>query len=71
MKYIIKCNGFYLSYILVDSRFPETDFIKSILFVTEGNGALSFGDIEEAKMFANKIYINLGLKCEIVEDEDE
>lgn len=69
-RYLIQAGGFYFSDAGVSFDEIETDFMKSILFVTKGNGELSFADEEQAQLFANKIFINLGLECEIVEDED-
>lgn len=68
--YLIKAGSFYLSTLDVDFGEIETDFISKIIFVTKGNGELVFNDKEQAQLFVNKIFINLGLKCNIVEDED-
>ena len=70
-NYLIKAGDFYFSDAGVSFDEIKTDFIKSILFVTEGQGALVFGNKEEAELFAKKIFINLGLACKVVEDEDE
>ena len=69
-SYLLKAGEFYFSDAKVSFEEIESDFIESILFVTKGNGALSFGSREQAELFQKKIYINLGLNCEIVEDND-
>ena len=68
MKYLIKCNNFYLAYIEVDSRFPETDFIEDIKFSVDES--ISYETKEAAEAIATKIFINLGIRC-IVEERDE
>ena len=68
MKYLIKCNNFYLAYIEVDSRFPETDFIEDIKFSVDES--ISYETKEAAEAIATKIFINLGINC-IVEERDE
>ena len=68
MKYIIKCNNFYLAHIEVDSRFPESDFMKDIKFSVDET--ISFETKEAAEMVAAKLFINLGIQC-IVEERDE
>ena len=68
MKYIIKCNNFYLAYIEVDSRFPESDFMEDIKFSVDES--ISFETKEAAEMVATKLFINLGINC-IVEERDE
>ena len=68
MKYLIKCNNFYLSHIEVDSRFPESDFIEDIKFSVDES--FSFETKEAAEMVATKLFINLGIQC-IVEERDE
>ena len=69
-NYLVKAGEFYLSNIEVSFDEIETDFMKNILFVAKGNGELSFPEKELAELFAKKLYINLGLQCEIVEDND-
>ena len=68
MKYIIKCNNFYLTYIGVDSRFPESDFIKDIKFSLDESN--SYETKEAAERVAAKLFINLGINC-IVEERDD
>ena len=68
MKYLIKCNNFYLAYIEVNSRFPETDFIEDIKFSVDES--ISYETKEAAEAIATKIFINLGINC-IVEERDE
>lgn len=68
MKYLIKCNNFYLAYIEVNSRFPETDFIEDIKFSVDES--ISYETKEAAEAIATKIFINLGIRC-IVEERDE
>ena len=68
MKYVIKCNNFYLAYIEVDSRFPETDFIEDIKFSVDES--ISYETKEAAEAITTKIFINLGIKC-TVEERDE
>ena len=68
MKYLIKCNNFYLAYIHVDSEFPETDFIEEIRFSVDES--ISFETKEAAEIVATKLFINLGIQC-IVEERDE
>lgn len=70
-RFLIQSGGFYFSDAGVSFNEIETDFMKSILFVTKGNGELSFADEEQAQLFANKIFVNLGLECEIVEDNED
>ena len=67
MKYLIKCNNFYLDYIEVDSRFPESDFIEHIKFSL--HASLSYETKEAAERVATKLFINLGINC-IVEERD-
>ena len=68
MKYLVECNNFYLAYINVDSRFPESDFIKDIKFsLDEPN---SYETKEAAEAIVTKLFINLGIQC-IVEERDE
>lgn len=69
--YLIKAGGFYFSDAGVSFDEIETDFMESILFVTKGNGELVFNNKEEAELFVKKIYINLGLNCKVVENNDE
>lgn len=68
MKYIIKCNNFYLAYINVDSRFPESDFMEDIKFSVDES--ISYETKEAAEIVATKLFINLGIQC-IVEERDE
>ena len=68
MRYVIKCNNFYLAYIEVNSRFPETDFIEDIKFSVDES--ISYETKEAAEAIATKIFINLGIRC-IVEERDE
>ena len=68
MKYLIKCNNFYLSYIEVDSRFPESDFIEDIKFSVDES--ISYETKEAAEIVATKLFINLGINC-IVEERDD
>ena len=68
MKYLIKCNNFYLAYIQVDSRFPESDFIEEIEFTLDES--ISYETKEAAEAIVTKLFINLGIKC-TVEERDE
>ena len=68
MKYLIKCNNFYLAYIEVNSRFPESDFMENIKFSVDES--ISFETKEAAERVATKLFINLGIQC-IVEERDE
>lgn len=68
MKYLIKCNNFYLAYIEVNSRFPESDFMKDIKFSVDES--ISFETKEAAEAIVTKLFINLGIKC-IVEERDD
>ena len=68
MKYLIKCNNFYLAYIEVNSRFPESDFMEDIKFSVDES--LSYETKEAAERVATKLFINLGIQC-IVEERDE
>ena len=68
MRYVIKCNNFYLAYIEVNSRFPETDFIEDIKFSVDES--ISYETKEAAKAITTKIFNNLGIRC-IVEERDE
>ena len=68
MKYLIKCNNFYLAYINVDSRFPKSDFMEDIKFSVDES--FSFETKEVAEAIAIKLFINLGIQC-IVEERDE
>ena len=68
MKYLRKFNNFYLAYIEVDSRFPESDFMKDIKFSVDES--ISFETKEAAERVATKLFINFGIKC-IVEERDE
>lgn len=68
MKYLIKCNNFYLAYIEVNSRFPESDFMENIKFSVDES--ISFETKEAAEIVAAKLFINLGIQC-IVEERDE
>ena len=68
MKYLIKCNNFYLAYIQVDSRFPESDFIEEIEFTLDES--ISYETKEAAEAIVTKLFINLGIQC-IVEERDE
>lgn len=68
MRYVIKCNNFYLAYIEVNSRFPETDFIEDIKFSVDES--ISYETKEAAERVVAKLFINLGIQC-IVEERDE
>lgn len=68
MKYLIKCNDFYLAYIQVDSRFPETDFIEDIEFSVDESASYETKEVAEA--IVTKLFINLGIKCEVEERSD-
>ena len=68
MRYVIKCNNFYLAYIEVDSRFPESDFMEDIKFSVDES--ISYETKEAAEIVATKLFINLGIQC-IVEERDE
>ena len=68
MKYLVKCNNFYLNYIEVDSRFPESDFMKCIEFSLDELN--TYKTKEAAEAIATKLFINLGIKC-TVEERDE
>ena len=68
MKYLIKCNNFYLAYIEVNSRFPESDFMEDIKFSVDES--ISFETKEAAEAIVTKLFINLGIQC-IVEERDE
>ena len=68
MKYLIRCNNFYLAYIDVDSRFPETDFLEDIKFSVDESK--SYETYELAEAIATKLFINLGIKCVIEERDD-
>ena len=68
MRYVIKCNNFYLACIEVNSRFPESDFMEDIKFSVDES--ISYETKEAAEMVATKLFINLGIKC-IVEERDE
>ena len=68
MRYVIKCNNFYLAYIEVDSRFPESDFMEDIKFSVDKS--ISYKTKEAAEAVAAKLFINLGIQC-IVEERDE
>lgn len=67
MRYVIKCNNFYLAYIEVNSRFPETDFIEDIKFSVDES--ISYETKEAAEAIATKIFINLGMKAEVIEND--
>lgn len=68
MKYLVKCNNFYLAHIEVDSRFPESDFMKDIIFSLDK--LTTYETKEAAEAIATKLFINLGIKC-IVEEREE
>ena len=68
MKYLVKCNNFYLAYVGVDSRFPESDFIKDIKFSVDES--ISYETKEAAEAIVTLLFINLGIKC-TVEERDE
>ena len=68
MKYLIKCNNFYLAHIEGDSRFPESDFMEDIKFSVDES--ISFETKEAAERVATKLFINLGIQC-IVEERDD
>ncbi len=68
MKYLIKCNDFYLSYISVDSKFPETDFLEEIKFSVYASTSYKTKEVAEA--MATKLFTNLGIKC-VVEERDD
>lgn len=68
MKYLIKCNNFYLAHIEVDSRFPESDFMKNIKFSVDES--ISYETKEAAEAIVTKLFINLGIQC-IVEERDD
>ena len=68
MRYVIKCNNFYLAYIEVNSRFPESDFMEDIKFSVDES--ISYKTKEAAEAIATKLFINLGINC-IVEERDE
>ena len=68
MKYIIKCNNFYLAHIEVNSRFPESDFMEDIKFSVDES--ISFETKEAAEAIVTKLFINLGIQC-MVEERDE
>ena len=68
MKYLIKCNNFYLAYIKVNSIFPESDFMEDIKFSVDES--ISYETKEAAEIVAAKLFINLGINC-IVEERDE
>ena len=68
MKYLVKCNNFYLGYVKVNPRFPESDFMESIEFSLDGLN--TYETKEAAEAIAAKLFINLGIKC-TVEERDE
>ena len=68
MKYLIKCNNFYLGYVKVNSRFPESDFMKDIIFSLDK--LTTYETKEAAEAIATKLFINLGIQC-TVEERDE
>lgn len=68
MKYLIKCNNFYLGYVKVNSRFPESDFMEDIKFSVDES--ISYETKEAAEAIVTKLFINLGIQC-IVEERDE
>ena len=68
MKYLIKCNNFYLAYIEVNSRFPESDFMEDIKFSVDES--ISFETKEAAEAIVTKLFINLGIKCTVEERDD-
>ena len=68
MKYLIKCKNFYLGYVKVNSRFPESDFMEDIKFSVDES--ISFETKEAAEAIVTKLFINLGIQC-IVEERDE
>ena len=68
MKYLIKCNNFYLGYVKVNSKFSESDFMEDIKFSVDE--PKSYETKEAAEAIATKLFINLGIKC-IVEERDD
>ncbi|MBQ2408773.1 MAG: hypothetical protein II309_04985 [Bacilli bacterium] len=67
-EYIIKVGDLYLSYFIVNMYEVKTEFIEKISFGVK-EFALSFPDYEEAKLMKDKIFIVLGIKSEVVEND--
>lgn len=67
-EYIIKVGDLYLTYFIVNMYEVKTEFIEKISFGVK-EFALSFPDYEEAKLMKDKIFIVLGIKSEVVEND--
>lgn len=67
-EYIIKVGDLYLKGLTVNLYEIKTEFIEKISFGVK-EFALSFPDYEEAKLMKDKIFIVLGIKSEVVEND--
>ena len=67
-EYIIKVGDLYLKGLTVNLYEVKTEFIEKISFGVK-EFALSFLDYEEAKLMKDKIFIILGIKAEVVEND--
>lgn len=63
--YKIKVGNMYLSYLDVDCENANNEFISYMSFDTKK--FVIFSNKESAEATVNKIYIVLGVKCEVVE----
>lgn len=67
--YKIKVGNMYLSYLVVDCEDVNNEFISYISFDTKK--FVTFSNKESAEGTANKIYIVLGIKCKVVEANED
>lgn len=67
-EYIIKVGDLYLKGLTVNLYEVKTEFIEKISFGVK-EFALSFPEYEEAKLMKDKIYIVLGIKSEVLEND--
>mgnify|MGYP003301183152 CR=1 FL=1 len=68
-EYIIKIGDLYLSYFIVSMYEVKTEFIKQIRFSLKDE-ALFFSDKEDAELISKKIFLLLGIQCEVVETNE-
>ena len=66
--YLIRCGNMYLSRVDVDSLSPENEFINHLEFTYNGFDRYEAFKKEEARAMVNKIYVVLGVECQIEEE---
>lgn len=68
-EYIIKVGDLYLDNFTINKYEVKTEFIEDIKFSLK-DSALLFDDKEDAELISKKIFLLLGIQCEVLESNE-